>query len=72
MCRLRKTFTENLKRIHKESGYMQIHVCKKMDISVQAFHNWSTGKMFPSPEKIELLAEFYGVDWLEFFLPMDK
>lgn len=68
---IRKTFSTNIKRIHEESGFKQIHVCRKLGISKQAAYDWITCKVMPQPEWIVKLADLYGVDWLEFFMPIE-
>lgn len=57
----RKTFSKNLNK------YMQLHkksrsqIAKDLNISYSTFSDWASGKKYPRIDKIELLADYFGI-----------
>jgi transcriptional regulator with XRE-family HTH domain len=69
MDSVRICFIKNLRRIHDSSDFSRDHVAHELQIDRVTFQYWISGKYFPSTQNIEKLAEIYGVEWLEFFMP---
>ncbi len=51
----------SLKAARADAGMTQQFVSKQLGVSVQAVSNWEHGKYEPRSEKIQQLAELYGV-----------
>ena len=58
---LKKIFARNLNVYLKSIGKTQKEVADKLGISVSTFSSWCTGAKMPRMDKIELLANYFGV-----------
>ena len=54
-------FTENLNRIMQERGFKQIEVSKAIGVNPQTFNTWMKGKAIPRMDKVQKLADFFGI-----------
>ena len=54
-----KIFNANLKRLM--TGYSQKEVAAAIGVNPQTFNTWMTGKHIPRMDKIQKLADFFGV-----------
>lgn len=54
-------FTANLKKYMMLGGYTQREVAKAIDVNPQTFNTWMTGKHIPRMDKIQRLADFFGI-----------
>ena len=57
----KEIFIRNIKRHLANSGTKQIDVCKAIGVSTGTFSDWMKGRSYPRMDKIQLLAEFFGV-----------
>ena len=57
-CRI---FSTNLNRLLNETHKSQIEVASAIGISQQTFNTWTRGIAFPRMDKVQLLADFFGV-----------
>ena len=58
----RKTFVENLNFYMKVNHKNQMDLICDLGFSSSTISNWCTGKKLPRMNKIELLAEYFGVE----------
>lgn len=54
-------FANNLKKLMDFNNKSRQDVCKDLDISYWTFSDWVTGKKYPRMDKVELLANYFGV-----------
>jgi transcriptional regulator with XRE-family HTH domain len=54
-------FANNLKRQMALKGKSRKEVCKDLDISYYTLTDWVNGKKYPRMNKVELLANYFGV-----------
>ncbi len=57
----RSVFAANLQYYVKISGFTQKEIAEELAISTATFSDWLNGKKFPRIDKIEKLANFFGV-----------
>lgn len=59
-------FSVRLKELRKEKGYTQEQMANILEIGQSAYAKWENGKCKPNYEKLEKIADFFGVslDWL--------
>ena len=57
----RSVFAENLRFHIKKSGKTQREIADFIGVTPATFNEWSKGKKYPRIEKIELLAQYFGV-----------
>ena len=57
----RSIFAHNLQYYVKVSGRTQKEIAEELGVSTATFCDWVKGKKFPRIDKIELLAEYFGV-----------
>lgn len=57
----RDVFAHNLQFYVKTSGRTQKEIAEELGVSTATFCDWVKGKKFPRIDKIELLAEYFGV-----------
>lgn len=61
---------QNLRKIHKESGYSRAYVAEQIDISFQAYSDMLTLSLinrYPSLETLRKLCNLFEVEIEEFF-----
>lgn len=57
----RETFSKNLSYYMEKSGRSQIEVAEIVGVSKSTFNEWVKGKKYPRIDKIEKLANYFGV-----------
>ena len=57
----KREFQRNLLRLISSSGKSQIEISKRLGIPPQTINGWCTGVAVPRMNKVEMLAEFFGV-----------
>ena len=57
----KQTFSENLKYYLKLNGKNQAQVSADLGVSRGSFSDWANGKVFPRMDKIEMLADYFGI-----------
>ena len=61
MTNTRKIFRDNLFYFLSKTGEQQTDICNLLDVSSSTVSSWFSADKMPRIEKIELLAEHYGV-----------
>ncbi|MCI5655181.1 MAG: helix-turn-helix transcriptional regulator [Candidatus Pseudoruminococcus sp.] len=59
---LKMVFSKNLNYYLSLSGENQVEVAKKLGISTSTFSSWCTGQKMPRMDKIEMLANYFGIE----------
>lgn len=54
-------FAKNLQRLMNENGKSRRDVCEALGFSYYTFTDWVKGKKFPRMDKVEMLANYFGV-----------
>lgn len=54
-------FASNLKRYMKQSNKSRRDICKDLGFSYYTFSDWVNGKKYPRMDKVEILAEYFGI-----------
>ena len=54
-------FTRNFKRHWALSGKRQVEVANAVGVSTGTITDWKKGRSYPRMDKIQLLAEFFGI-----------
>lgn len=57
----RAIFSENLKKYMALSGKSRKDVCEALGYSYFTFSDWVTGKKMPRMDKVEQLANYFGI-----------
>lgn len=57
----KRIFAENLRYYLDQHGYTQIEVAEKIGVSQQRFSSWCAGRAIPRMDKIQALADFFGI-----------
>ena len=57
----REVFAENLKFYVKRSGRTQKEVAEVVGVAYSTFNDWVKGKKYPRMDKVEILANYFGV-----------
>jgi len=58
---LKKIFSSNLKRYMKLHGKSRTDLCNDLGYSYFTVTDWVNGKKYPRMDKIEKLAEYFGI-----------
>jgi transcriptional regulator with XRE-family HTH domain len=58
----KEIFSRNLLRFLKLSGKSQIEVAKYVGVSQGTISDWTKGRSYPRMDKVQLLAEYFGVN----------
>ena len=66
---LRTVYTANLKRLRTEKKFSQAEISEKVDITEKFYSDLETGRRWGSFETIVDLANAFGVEPYELFLP---
>lgn len=56
-----KIFSRNLKRYLENSGKTQKEVAAEIGVSTGTFCDWIKGRAYPRMDKLQLLAEYFGI-----------
>lgn len=54
-------FSINLKRYMQENNKSRREVCEALGVSYYTFSDWVNGKKYPRMDKVEMLANYFGV-----------
>ena len=54
-------FANNLKKQMELKGVSRNDICKALEISYFTVSDWVNGKKYPRMDKIEKLAEYFGI-----------
>lgn len=57
----KEIFSRNLKRHLDKSGKLQKEVAKAVGVSTGTFCDWVKGRAYPRMDKVQLLAEYFGI-----------
>lgn len=57
----KEVFSRNLKRHLDKSGKLQKEVAKAVGVSTGTFCDWVKGRAYPRMDKVQLLAEYFGI-----------
>ena len=59
-------FSARLKELRLQHGFSQEELAEKIGIKRNSYSDWENGKCKPNYEKLEKIADFFGVslDWL--------
>ena len=57
----RVVFSENLKKYMALSGKSRKDICEALGYSYFTFSDWVTGKKMPRMDKVEQLANYFGI-----------
>lgn len=54
-------FASNLKKYMALSGKSRREICEALGLSYYTFSDWVNGKKYPRMDKVEMLANYFGV-----------
>ena len=54
-------FARNLNKYMEQEGKSRLEICHALDISYYTFADWVKGKKMPRMNKVQMLAEYFGV-----------
>lgn len=57
----KEVFAKNLKRYIEEKGILQKELADIVGVSSTSVNDWVNGKKFPRIDKIEMLADYFGI-----------
>ena len=57
----KEVFAKNLKRYIEERGILQKDLADVVGVSSTSVNDWVNGKKFPRIDKIEMLADYFGI-----------
>lgn len=61
MIENKEVMARNLKKYMDIKGVNAAEVCKALDFKTNTFSNWVTAKIYPRIDKIEQLADYFGI-----------
>lgn len=57
----KEIFSKNLRFYIEKSGKTQKHLAAIVGVAQSTFNDWATGKKYPRIDKIEILANYFGI-----------
>lgn len=57
----KNVFSINLKRYMQESNKSRKEICEALGVSYYTFSDWVNGKKYPRMDKVEMLANYFGI-----------
>ena len=57
----KEIFAENLRYYIEKSGKSQKQLAAIVDVARSTFNDWATAKKYPRIDKIEILANYFGI-----------
>ena len=57
----KRVFAQNLQQYIAQSGKTQKEIAEAIGVSAPTLHEWVTGKKFPRIDKIQRLADYFGI-----------
>lgn len=58
---MKRVFSENLNRYMDSRGINQTDLAARLNIPKMTMNNWVNGNTYPRPDKLQMLADFFGV-----------
>lgn len=58
----KKIMAENIRRYMAINNVSQSDICKTLNIKMTTFSDWVNAKTYPRIDKIELLANYFGIN----------
>lgn len=68
----KSVMAENLKRLMQIKGVNATEICNTLDFKHNTFSDWVNGRRYPRIDKIEMMANYFGVDKSELIEPYSK
>lgn len=65
----KKVFADNLTYYIEKKGVMQKDVAKAIKIANSSVTDWIKGRSYPRMDKLQMLAEYFGVEILDLIEP---
>jgi len=59
--KLRQVFASNLTRLMAQKGINQNDLVKEFGVTSSTASDWCTGKKYPRIDKVQMLADYFGV-----------
>lgn len=57
----KEVFSKNLQMYMERSGKTQKEMAEMMGVTAPTFHEWVKGKKFPRIDKVQKLADYFGI-----------
>lgn len=57
----KEVMAHNIKKHMAKKGVSSAEVCRALGFKTNTFSNWVTAKIYPRIDKIEMLAEYFGI-----------
>lgn len=57
----KEIFAQNLKRYMAENNKSRRDICEALGFSYYTFSDWVNGKKYPRMDKVEMLANYFGI-----------
>lgn len=64
--------SERLTELRKEKNLSQLELAEVLNVSRQSVSLWENGSTTPALDKLQFLAEFYGITIDELFYPVEE
>lgn len=64
--------SERLAELRKKKDLSQMELAEALNVSRQSVSLWESGSTTPMVDRLQLLAEFYGITMDELFYPIEK
>lgn len=64
--------SERLAELRKKKGLSQMELAEALNVSRQSVSLWENGSTTPTVDRLQLLAEFYGITMDELFYPIEE
>lgn len=58
----KQVMADNIKRLMKEFNVSQSDICTRLSLKPSTFSDWVNAKTYPRIDKIEMLANYFGVE----------
>ena len=68
----KRIMAENIKRLMAQKDVNAMDVCRALNIKQPTFSDWTNAKYYPRVDKINKMAEYFGVDTYELTEPHSK
>lgn len=65
----RSTFPKILRKYMDRDGFSQVDIAKQLKVSKQTVSDWLLGKKFPRVDRMQALAELFGVMMSDMYDP---
>ena len=58
---MKEAFAKNFKKLLDQSGMKQVDIARALKVSSATVNDWAKGRAYPRMDKVQLLADFFGV-----------